>query len=149
MFPLPLPPTVYWPPWEKTKLKIVAMCTYLPCNTQTEMRMVESCQNALSFHGQRNRWPLPFLLPSLHKALNASPMANLAGEMNFSTAERERERERNEFSPDARSGFNQLAGCSSRIFDLRSIERFPDPEIRNLRCFVRPQSASPALCQPE
>ena len=36
---------------------------------------------------------LPFLLPALHKALNARPMANLAGKMNFSL-ERERERER-------------------------------------------------------
>ena len=88
--------------------------------------------------------PLPFLLPSLHKALNARPMANLAGEMNF----HRRGRERNEFSL-ARSGFNQLAGCT-RISDLRSIRRFPgDSKIRNLRCFVRPQSASPALQQSE
>ena len=66
----------------------ISAVQYSDC-TLREMRMVGSCQNALSFHGQRNRWPLPFLLPSLHKALNASPMANPAGEMNFSTAERE------------------------------------------------------------
>ena len=52
----------------------------------------------------------------------------------------ERERGEMNFLP---RGFNQLASCS-RISDLRSTQRFPDPEIRNLRCFVRPQSASPA-----
>lgn len=68
----------------------ISAVQYPDC-TLCEMRIVGSCQNALSFHGQRNRWPLPFLLPSLHKALNARPMANLAGEMNFSTTGRERE----------------------------------------------------------
>ena len=74
---------------------------------------------------------LPFLLPALHKALNTRPMAN---------GKRKRERGEMNFLP---RGFNQLASCS-RISDLRSTQRFPDPEIRNLRCFVRPQSASPA-----
>ena len=124
-----LPPTVYVPaaaPMGKDRARnscdvhISADCTLC------EMRIVASCQNALSFHGQRNRWDPPLPPPSPSQGPQHSPHGKW----------KEKERKGGD-------GFNQLASCS-RISDLRSTQRFPDPEIRNLRCFVRPQSASPA-----
>lgn len=134
------PPTVCRPPcpWEKTEPKIVVMFTYL-LTVHSEMRIVASCQNALSFHGQRNRWDPPLPPPSPSQGPQRSPHGKSSGRSEFSTREREGG---GEFSP-SRSDFNQLPGFS-RISDFRSIQRFLDPEIRNLRCFVRPQSASPA-----
>ena len=90
--------------------------------TLFEMRIVASCQNALSFHGQRNRWDPPLPPPSPSQGPQRSPHGKSSRKNEFFTGEREREREEMNFLP---RGFNQVACCSG-ISDLRSIQRFPE-----------------------